>query len=114
MFANALDELPTGSLQEGRPGIMLALVPAPRTVLQGFVIAVLVLFDEALKADVAADLQTQRVALPQPEQPGVLVMSISFDQTRHLNNCGFMEPGFSICGTCYSPVAKSLKIELPL
>src|SRR4051812_21677961 len=47
---------------------MLPLMPALRTELQRLVIAFLILFDEPLEADVAADLEAQMVALLQEQQ----------------------------------------------
>ena len=51
------------------PGVMLALVPSVRAELQSFVVAFLVLFDEAFQADITADLQSRLIALQQEEQP---------------------------------------------
>ncbi len=47
-----------------RPRVVFALVPAQRALVKCFVIAILVLFDQPFKADVAADLITQMAGLP--------------------------------------------------
>ena len=51
------------------PWIVLALVPAVGALLQGFVVAFLVLLDETLQADVSAYLEPQMVALQEQKQP---------------------------------------------
>jgi hypothetical protein len=68
-LAETLLEFTIGHLDDGKnvidiwPGVMFALVPALGALLQGFVIPLLVLFDEALQADITADLEPQVVAL---------------------------------------------------
>ena len=68
-MSKALLKLPVGGPQDEkeivdiRPGIVLPLVPVARTLLQGFIIALFVLFHEALDADVATYLITEMVTL---------------------------------------------------
>src|SRR5205085_3107344 len=52
-----------------RPGIVLAFVPTLPTLPQHFVIAFLVLFDQAFEADVAAYLQPVVIAGEQQQEP---------------------------------------------
>ena len=51
------------------PGIVFAIVPTLGALLQGFVVPFLVLLDEALQTDVAANLKPQVVALQEQKEP---------------------------------------------
>ena len=71
----ALLEFSIGHLDDGKnvidvwPRSVLTLVPALGALLQGFVIPFLVLFDEALQADIPPDLKFQVVTLQEQKQP---------------------------------------------
>jgi hypothetical protein len=56
---------------------MLALVPVLRARLQRLVVAILVLLDQPLQADVPTDLETKLIALQQPEQARDPAIAIS-------------------------------------
>lgn len=59
------------------PRVVFSLVPALGALLQGFVISFLVLFDEALQADVSADLQPQMAALQKQKEARNTPVSVS-------------------------------------
>ena len=71
----ALLEFLAGHSDDGKsvidvwPGVVFALIPALGALLQGFVIPFLVLFDEALQADIPSDLKPQTIALQEQKQP---------------------------------------------
>lgn len=75
-MADALFEFPICALDDKkyvvdiRPGVVFALVPALGALLKGFVITLLVLFNEPLQTDIAADLDPQMVALQEQQEPG--------------------------------------------
>jgi hypothetical protein len=49
---------------------MLTFMPTLGTLLQGFVVTLLVLFDESLQTNVATNFITQVIALEQEDKPG--------------------------------------------
>src|SRR6266571_2744830 len=51
-----------------RPGIVLALVPTLRALLECLIVSLFVLFDEALQADVAAYFVTKVITLEKEQQ----------------------------------------------
>ncbi len=55
---------------------MFSVVPALGTLFQGFVVSFLVLFNEALQADIAADLVSEVIALEQEQKTGDSTVSI--------------------------------------
>ena len=67
--ARPVFKLPIGGLEDKQeivdigPGIMFPVMPAVRALLQRFVIAVFVLLDKPLKADIAPHLITKMVTL---------------------------------------------------
>lgn len=73
--AEALLEFPIGRPDDGKnvidvwPGVVFAFMPVLGTLLQGFVIPFLVLFDETLQADIPSDLKPQVVTLQEQKQP---------------------------------------------
>lgn len=79
----AVFELPVGGLEDEEqivqvgPGVVLSLVPAQGGLLQGLVVAVLVLLDDAFEADVPADLEAKVVALEEQEQAGDPAVSVA-------------------------------------
>lgn len=71
----ALLEFPIGRSDDEKnvvdvwPGVVFALMPTLGALLQGFVISILVLFDESFETDVPSDLKPKVVALQQQKQP---------------------------------------------
>ncbi len=59
------------------PRIVLALVPASGGLFEGLVVAVLVLLDDALEADVAADVEPELIALEEQQQPRDAAIAVS-------------------------------------
>jgi len=51
------------------PGVVFGLVPSVGALLQGFAVSLLILFDEALQADVSTNLEPQMVALQEQKEP---------------------------------------------
>jgi len=51
-----------------KPRIMLVLMPALRTLLQGLIVSFFILLNEALQADIASNLISQLVALEQKQK----------------------------------------------
>ena len=60
-----------------RPGVVFALVPASGALLQDFVIAFLVVFDDAFEADIAPRLDAAMIARQQEQQPGDAAIAVA-------------------------------------
>ena len=82
-FAHPFFELGVGGFEDEEnvvdegPGVVLTLVPTTRAVLKRFVIAFLIFFDQAFKADVAARFHSSVVALEQQQQAGSAAVAVA-------------------------------------